>query len=225
MGSDSDWPVMEAAVVALEELGVACEVDVVSAHRMPEEMVEYGRSAEARGLRVIIAGAGGAAHLPGMLASVTPLPVIGVPVPLKYLDGMDSLLSIVQMPAGVPVATVSVGGARNAGLLAARILGAGEGAGGGAAARCAGRSSARTCATRPTPRGPRCGSVAPGRDRSGSVLLHRVSRTCPGRSTSVGMSCSLDRAPAGKPVDRCAWWRAQWCGEPAALGRARRGEQ
>ena len=127
MGSDSDWPVMEAAVVALEELGVACEVDVVSAHRMPEEMVEYGRTAEARGLRVLVAGAGGAAHLPGMLASVTSLPVIGVPVPLRYLDGMDSLLSIVQMPAGVPVATVSVGGARNAGLLAARILGAGEG--------------------------------------------------------------------------------------------------
>ncbi|MFL6153458.1 MAG: 5-(carboxyamino)imidazole ribonucleotide mutase [Ornithinibacter sp.] len=128
MGSDSDWPVMEGAVVALEELGVSCEVDVVSAHRMPEEMVEYGRSAEGRGLRVIIAGAGGAAHLPGMLASVTSLPVIGVPVPLKYLDGMDSLLSIVQMPSGVPVATVSVGGALNAGLLAARILGAGEGA-------------------------------------------------------------------------------------------------
>ncbi len=128
MGSDSDWPVMEAAVTALEELGVACEVDVVSAHRMPEEMLEYGRSAEERGLRVVIAGAGGAAHLPGMLASVTSLPVIGVPVPLAYLDGMDSLLSIVQMPAGVPVATVSVGGARNAGLLAARILGSGEGA-------------------------------------------------------------------------------------------------
>ena len=127
MGSDSDWPVMEAAVTALDELGVACEVDVVSAHRMPEEMVDYGRRAEERGLRVIVAGAGGAAHLPGMLASVTSLPVIGVPVPLKYLDGMDSLLSIVQMPAGVPVATVSVGGARNAGLLAARILGAGEG--------------------------------------------------------------------------------------------------
>lgn len=127
MGSDSDWPVMEAAVTVLGELGVACEVDVVSAHRMPEEMLEYGRSAEERGLRVLVAGAGGAAHLPGMLASVTSLPVIGVPVPLKYLDGMDSLLSIVQMPAGVPVATVSVGGARNAGLLAARILGAGEG--------------------------------------------------------------------------------------------------
>lgn len=127
MGSDSDWPVMEAAVTALDELGIGCEVDVVSAHRMPREMVEYGASAEERGLRVIVAGAGGAAHLPGMLASVTSLPVIGVPVPLKYLDGMDSLLSIVQMPAGVPVATVSVGGARNAGLLAARILGAGEG--------------------------------------------------------------------------------------------------
>ena len=122
MGSDSDWPVMKAAAEALAEFDVAYEADVVSAHRMPEEMLEYGRSAADRGLSVIIAGAGGAAHLPGMLASVTPLPVIGVPVPLKYLDGMDSLLSIVQMPAGVPVATVAVGGARNAGLLAVRIL-------------------------------------------------------------------------------------------------------
>ncbi len=127
MGSDSDWPVMEAAALVLEELGVPYEADVVSAHRMPEEMIAYGQGAEARGLRVLIAGAGGAAHLPGMLASVTSLPVIGVPVPLSRLDGMDSLLSIVQMPAGVPVATVSIGGARNAGLLAARILGAGEG--------------------------------------------------------------------------------------------------
>jgi 5-(carboxyamino)imidazole ribonucleotide mutase len=128
MGSDSDWPVMSQAAEALDEFGIAYEKDVVSAHRMPEQMIEYGRTAEERGLRVIIAGAGGAAHLPGMLASVTALPVIGVPVPLKYLDGMDSLLSIVQMPAGVPVATVSIAGARNAGLLAARILGAGEGA-------------------------------------------------------------------------------------------------
>jgi 5-(carboxyamino)imidazole ribonucleotide mutase len=127
MGSDSDWPVMEQATTALEEFGIAYEADVVSAHRMPDEMIAYGQQAAGRGLRVIIAGAGGAAHLPGMLASVTPLPVIGVPVPLKHLDGMDSLLSIVQMPAGVPVATVSVGGARNAGLLAARILAAGEG--------------------------------------------------------------------------------------------------
>ena len=125
MGSDSDWPVMEDAAKALEEFGIGYEADVVSAHRMPEEMLAYGQSAAERGLRVIIAGAGGAAHLPGMLASVTPLPVIGVPVPLKYLDGMDSLLSIVQMPAGVPVATVSVGGARNAGLLAVRILACG----------------------------------------------------------------------------------------------------
>ena len=125
MGSDSDWPVMEEAARVLEEFGIRYEADVVSAHRMPAEMLEYGQSAADRGLRVIIAGAGGAAHLPGMLASVTPLPVIGVPVPLQYLDGMDSLLSIVQMPAGVPVATVSVGGARNAGLLAVRILGAG----------------------------------------------------------------------------------------------------
>lgn len=125
MGSDSDWPVMEAAALALEEFGVPFEKDVVSAHRMPDEMIAYGRQADERGIRVIIAGAGGAAHLPGMLAAVTTLPVIGVPVPLKHLDGMDSLLSIVQMPAGVPVATVSIGGARNAGLLAVRILGAG----------------------------------------------------------------------------------------------------
>jgi 5-(carboxyamino)imidazole ribonucleotide mutase len=123
MGSDSDWPVMRAAAEALDELGVPYEADVVSAHRMPEEMLAYGKGAADRGLRVIIAGAGGAAHLPGMLASVTPLPVIGVPVALKNLDGLDSLLSIVQMPAGVPVATVAVGNARNAGLLAARILG------------------------------------------------------------------------------------------------------
>ena len=127
MGSDSDWPVMEKTAIALQELEIPYEVDVVSAHRMPGDMVDYGRSAAERGLRVIVAGAGGAAHLPGMLASVTPLPVIGVPVPLAHLDGMDSLLSIVQMPAGVPVATVSIGGARNAGLLAARILGGGEG--------------------------------------------------------------------------------------------------
>lgn len=125
MGSDSDWSVMEAAVEILDELGISTEVDVISAHRMPSEMLDYGSSAEMRGLRVIIAGAGGAAHLPGMIAATTPLPVIGVPVPLKTLDGLDSLLSIVQMPAGVPVATVSIGGARNAGLLAARILASG----------------------------------------------------------------------------------------------------
>lgn len=125
MGSDSDWPVMQAAADALAEFDVPVEVDVVSAHRMPVEMIDYGRTASERGLRAIVAGAGGAAHLPGMLAAVTPLPVIGVPVPLKHLDGMDSLLSIVQMPAGVPVATVSIGGARNAGLLAARILASG----------------------------------------------------------------------------------------------------
>lgn len=126
MGSDSDWPTMEAAATAVAEFGVAFEADVVSAHRMPDEMLDYGRTAHERGLEVIIAGAGGAAHLPGMLAAVTPLPVIGVPVPLKYLDGMDSLLSIVQMPAGVPVATVAIGNARNAGLLAIRILAAGD---------------------------------------------------------------------------------------------------
>ncbi|WP_201295360.1 MULTISPECIES: 5-(carboxyamino)imidazole ribonucleotide mutase [Nocardia] len=124
MGSDSDWPTMEAAAEALAEFGIRFEVGVVSAHRTPQRMLDYARDAAARGLKVIIAGAGGAAHLPGMVASATPLPVIGVPVPLKYLDGMDSLLSIVQMPAGVPVATVSIGGARNAGLLAARILAA-----------------------------------------------------------------------------------------------------
>ncbi len=126
MGSDSDWPVMKAAAEAVAEFGIAYEADVKSAHRMPDEMLAYGREAAGRGLSVIIAGAGGAAHLPGMLASVTPLPVIGVPVPLKYLDGMDSLLSIVQMPAGIPVATVAVGGARNAGLLAVRILAASD---------------------------------------------------------------------------------------------------
>jgi 5-(carboxyamino)imidazole ribonucleotide mutase len=126
MGSDSDWPTMKAAAEALEEFGVAYEADVVSAHRMPDEMLAYGREAHGRGLQVIVAGAGGAAHLPGMLAAVTPLPVIGVPVALKYLDGMDSLLSIVQMPAGVPVATVAIGNARNAGLLAVRILAAAD---------------------------------------------------------------------------------------------------
>ncbi|MGI8458452.1 MAG: 5-(carboxyamino)imidazole ribonucleotide mutase [Propionibacteriaceae bacterium] len=126
MGSDSDWPTMEPAAVALAEFGVVYEADVVSAHRMPEAMITFGRQAHTRGLEVIIAGAGGAAHLPGMLAALTPLPVIGVPVALKYLDGMDSLLSIVQMPAGVPVATVAIGNARNAGLLAVRILAAGD---------------------------------------------------------------------------------------------------
>ncbi|MGQ0844487.1 MAG: 5-(carboxyamino)imidazole ribonucleotide mutase [Sporichthyaceae bacterium] len=126
MGSDSDWPVMEAAAEALAEFDVPHEIDVVSAHRMPRAMLDYGANAAGRGLRTIIAGAGGAAHLPGMLASMTPLPVIGVPVPLKALDGMDSLLSIVQMPAGVPVATVAIGNARNAGLLAVRILAASD---------------------------------------------------------------------------------------------------
>ncbi len=127
MGSDSDWPTMSAAAQVLTEFDVAHEVDVVSAHRMPLAMLGYGQTAADRGLRVLIAGAGGAAHLPGMLAAVTPLPVIGVPVPLQVLDGLDSLLSIVQMPAGVPVATVAIGNARNAGLLAVRILASGEG--------------------------------------------------------------------------------------------------
>ncbi|MDO5034515.1 MAG: 5-(carboxyamino)imidazole ribonucleotide mutase [Actinomycetaceae bacterium] len=124
MGSDSDWKVMSEAAAVMKDFGVEYEAHVVSAHRTPEAMLAYGREAAGRGLKVIIAGAGGAAHLPGMLASMTTLPVIGVPVPLKYLDGMDSLLSIVQMPAGVPVATVSIGGARNAGLLAVRMLAA-----------------------------------------------------------------------------------------------------
>jgi 5-(carboxyamino)imidazole ribonucleotide mutase len=126
MGSDSDWPVMEGAAKALAEFDVPHEVRVVSAHRTPRDMLDWASDAAGRGLRVVIAGAGGAAHLPGMVASMTPLPVIGVPVPLAHLDGMDSLLSIVQMPAGVPVATVSIGGARNAGLLAVRILGASD---------------------------------------------------------------------------------------------------
>ena len=123
MGSDSDWSVMSDAAQSLKEFGIEYEVEVLSAHRTPEKMIEWGKAAASRGIKVIIAGAGGAAHLPGMLASVTTLPVIGVPVSLSKLDGMDSLLSIVQMPGGIPVATVSIGGAKNAGILAARILG------------------------------------------------------------------------------------------------------
>ena len=124
MGSDSDWPTMEIAATTLTDLGISFEVELLSAHRMPDEMMEFGKAAVSRGFKVIVAGAGGAAHLPGMLASITPLPVIGVPISLKALEGMDSLLSIVQMPAGIPVATVGIGNAKNAGLLAARILGA-----------------------------------------------------------------------------------------------------
>ena len=128
MGSDSDWSVMSEAADALKQFGIEYEVEVLSAHRTPEKMIEWGKAASSRGIKVIIAGAGGAAHLPGMLASVTTLPVIGVPVSLSKLDGMDSLLSIVQMPAGIPVATVSIGGAKNAGILAARILGTNDSA-------------------------------------------------------------------------------------------------
>jgi 5-(carboxyamino)imidazole ribonucleotide mutase len=128
MGSDSDWPMMEPAALALEEFGVPYEAHVVSAHRTPRRMLDYAERAAGRGLRVVIAGAGGAAHLPGMVAAATPLPVIGVPRPLDRLDGLDSLLSIVQMPAGVPVATVGIGGGRNAGLLAVRILAASDAA-------------------------------------------------------------------------------------------------
>lgn len=126
MGSDSDWPTLKPAAEACTEFGIACDVRVVSAHRTPLDMVRFARTAHTRGLRVIIAGAGGAAHLPGMVASLTPLPVIGVPVESKSLKGLDSLLSIVQMPGGVPVATMAIGGGRNAGLLAVRILGAGD---------------------------------------------------------------------------------------------------
>jgi 5-(carboxyamino)imidazole ribonucleotide mutase len=126
MGSDSDWRVLQDAATTLKEFGIEHEVEVLSAHRTPERMIEWGKAAAARGIKVVIAGAGGAAHLPGMLASVTSLPVIGVPVALGKLDGMDSLLSIVQMPAGVPVATVSIDGAKNAALLAVRILGAND---------------------------------------------------------------------------------------------------
>lgn len=126
MGSDSDWSVMSDAAQALKDFGIQYEVEVLSAHRTPERMIDWGKNAASRGIKVIIAGAGGAAHLPGMLASVTTLPVVGVPVPLGKLDGMDSLLSIVQMPAGIPVATVSIGGAKNAGILAARILSIGD---------------------------------------------------------------------------------------------------
>jgi len=128
MGSDSDWPVMQDAATALDQCQIAYDVDVLSAHRTPDEMLAFAHGAAQAGYRVIIAGAGGAAHLPGMIASATTLPVIGVPVPLKTLDGMDSLLSIVQMPAGVPVATVGIGNAKNAGLLAARILGSSDSA-------------------------------------------------------------------------------------------------
>jgi len=123
MGSDSDWPIMQEATNILDKCGIGYEVNVMSAHRTPDEMLSFARGAVSAGFKVIIAGAGGAAHLPGMIASATTLPVIGVPIPLKYLDGMDSLLSIVQMPAGIPVATVGVGNAKNAGFLAARIIG------------------------------------------------------------------------------------------------------
>jgi 5-(carboxyamino)imidazole ribonucleotide mutase len=126
MGSDSDWPIMADAVAALDEFGIPHEVEIVSAHRTPRKMIDFASAAADRGIRVIIAGAGGAAHLPGMIASVTTLPVIGVPVPLKNLDGLDSLLSIVQMPAGIPVATVAIGNARNAGILAVRMLASGD---------------------------------------------------------------------------------------------------
>ena len=141
MGSDSDWPVMKAAATALEEFGVPFEADVVSAHRMPDEMLAYGREAAERGLAVIIAGAGGAAHLPGMLAAKTQLPVIGVPMPTKALDGLDSLLSIVQMPRGIPVATVAIGNADNAALLAAQVLALSDT---GLAARLEARRAAQT---------------------------------------------------------------------------------
>ena len=155
MGSDSDWPVMEAAAHALAEFDIPFEVGVVSAHRTPDRMLDYARTAADRGIEVIIAGAGGAAHLPGMVASATALPVIGVPVPLAKLDGLDSLLSIVQMPAGVPVATVSIGGARNAGLLAVRILGAIRSRSCASGSRSSRSSSGRRCWRRTRPCGTR----------------------------------------------------------------------
>ena len=181
MGSDSDWPVMKAAAEALGEFDVAHEADVVSAHRMPEEMLAYGREAAGRGIQVIIAGAGGAAHLPGMLAAVTPLPVIGVPVPLKYLDGMDSLLSIVQMPAGVPVATVAVGGARNAGLLAVRILAADR-----PCAPASGWWSSRTSCARPPRRRARWSATTPGRGGSASRTVRSGLGSGPRRYRQLG---------------------------------------
>jgi 5-(carboxyamino)imidazole ribonucleotide mutase len=172
MGSDSDWPVMRAAAEALAEFGVPYEADVVSAHRMPRDMIEYGAAAEGRGLRVLIAGAGGAAHLPGMLASMTPLPVIGVPVPLANLGGLDSLLSIVQMPAGIPVATVAVGGARNAGLLAVRIL---------AAADTPAGEALRAQLTRPGPRVPPCVSSC----STPRTVTERITSVIPARFLAV----------------------------------------
>ena len=174
MGSDSDYVVMGAAAEALAEFDVPHEVRVVSAHRTPLGMAEYAQQAAGRGLQVIIAGAGGAAHLPGMVASLTTLPVIGVPVPLKHLDGLDSLLSIVQMPAGVPVATVSIGGARNAGLLAVRILAAAD----AAAGRADGARSRPRSPPRPRPRTPRCSS---GRRAEPGLSRRRTSLPPPGR--------------------------------------------
>ena len=189
MGSDSDWPVMQAAAAALDEFDVPYEADVVSAHRMPRDMIEYGSAAAGRGLRVIIAGAGGAAHLPGMLASVTPLPVIGVPVPLANLGGLDSLLSIVQMPAGIPVATVAVGGARNAGLLAVRILAAAE-VPAAEALRARLVSFAGRWPTRPGPRAPRC------------VIAARHKHWTGLDSARCGHAPSAAPSTAGRPVDQ-----------------------
>ena len=184
MGSDSDWSVMEAAAEVLDEFGIPYEADVVSAHRMPEDMIEYGKKAHSRGIRVIIAGAGGAAHLPGMLASVTALPVIGVPVRLKNLEGMDSLLSIVQMPAGVPVATVSINGARNAGLLALRILGSGTDAFAQQVHADLRQFSPRICARPQWTREPLCAPELPRRRQrqrpsaSGGELLRAPPHSC-----------------------------------------------
>ncbi len=182
MGSDSDWPVMRAAVQVLDELSVPHEVSVVSAHRTPDRMLDYARNAADRGLKVIIAGAGGAAHLPGMVASATVLPVIGVPVPLAHLDGLDSLLSIVQMPAGVPVATVSIGGARNAGLLAARIL---------ALSRPTPVSAPDNLPTSPSPTGPGQGLRSARRHPTAfwgqtAVIPGAISAVCPQNAVEEG---------------------------------------
>lgn len=194
MGSDSDWQVMSDAAAALEALDVPYEVGVVSAHRMPQAMLSYGASAADRGLRVLVAGAGGAAHLPGMLASVTSLPVVGVPVPLKQLEGLDSLLSIVQMPAGVPVATVSVGGARNAGLLAARILGVADPAlrvrldGFRASLEDTARAKGTALRDRPT-----------ARDQTPAAATASSRSSAPGRAASWRLPLSVGQASAGQP--------------------------
>ena len=196
MGSDSDWPVMEAAAHALAEFDIPFEVGVVSAHRTPDRMLDYARTAADRGIEVIIAGAGGAAHLPGMVASATALPVIGVPVPLAKLDGLDSLLSIVQMPAGVPVATVSIGGARNAGLLAVRILGASDAQLRKRVEAVPGAARSHPCWRRTPPCGTGCWGpkvklLASSKEFSWLVTLISTCSSCPTSTTSCARCCAI----------------------------------